>query len=329
MAMGNYTLAVLNAIRDSASTEYSTRIPSATRTNVTTIGNALATYTPLLNEFTTNLVGKIALTVFASKSMTNKLAPFKKGMVPFGADVEELFVNMTSAVAFDKDGATALARSKQEVLARYHRENRQDTYKVTLSDAQVKNAFRSLEGVQNLLTEIVKAMYNGSEYDEYVFMKELLAQYDANFFDYQVDPITDTATATKFIKAVRKAVADLGFVSTAYNKAGVKTLTAPEDLVLLINKDVLAVVDIDILSKAFNLGKTDFEPKIVVMDDFGSLANCYAMLVDKDFFMVYDTLHTVEEQRNAQGLFTNHFLHVWQILSLSQFKNAVKFERTP
>lgn len=319
------TVEILNAIRSAASTEYAARIPAATRTNITTIGNALATHTDLLNEFTTHLIGKIGLTKFSDTSFTNKLAPFKKGMLGVGCDVEELYIDMAAATPFDKDGATTLARTKTEVLAMYHRENRADSYKKSLSDVQVKNAFTSQDGITSLLSKFVESLVNGSEYDEWVLMKELLAGYAANYTNYEVDTIADAATTQKFLRTVRKAVADLSFISTAYNKAGVKTKTDPKDLVLLINKDVLAHTEVDVLSGCFNLGKIDFEPTIIVMDDFGAMADVYGLLIDKDFFMVYDTLHRVEQQRNAQGMFTNQFLHIWQILSLSQFKNAVAF----
>ena len=78
------------------------------------------------------------------------------------------------------------------------------------------------------------------------------------------------------------------------------------------------------LAKAFNMGKTDFETQLVTMDDFGALTDTYAIIADRDFFRVFDTLSHMEPQRNAQGLFTNYFYHVHQILSLSRFKTAVR-----
>jgi hypothetical protein len=156
-------------------------------------------------------------------------------------------------------------------------------------------------------------------------MKNILAQYAANYFNYQVEAITSEAAAKDFVKTVRKAINDVSFVSSLYNKAGVKTRTEAQDLVLLVHKDVVAEVDVEVLAKAFNLGKTDFQAEIEVMDDFGAMTDTYALLIDKSFFMVYDTLREVAQQYNADGLFTNYFFHVWQILSTSQFKNAIRF----
>ena len=71
------------------------------------------------------------------------------------------------------------------------------------------------------------------------------------------------------------------------------------------------------------MGKTDIQVEIVPMDNFGSKNGVYGILCDKSFFRVFDTLSHFEPQRNADGLFTNYFYHVHQILSLSPFKNAV------
>ena len=75
------SVAMLNAIRSTASEEYQERIPEATRTNLQTVGKAITEYAPTLNEFTGALVSKIALQLFVSKMAKNRLAPFKKGML--------------------------------------------------------------------------------------------------------------------------------------------------------------------------------------------------------------------------------------------------------
>jgi hypothetical protein len=319
-----YTTTVLNTIRNSASTGYQDRIPSATRSNITSVGNAILTYTPDYNEFT-SLLGKIALSIVSSKMAMNPLAKFKKGLMPVGTTIEDIFVKMASANNFDETGANPLGRRLPDITAMYHRENRQDEYSVSISRVQVKGAFNTPNGIQNLLDEIVNSLYSGDNYDEFILMKELLADYEDNFFDYQVPAMTSEANTKEFIKTVRKAVNDCSFTNTLFNKAGVKTHCERQDLVLLVNKDVVSEVDVEVLAKAFNMGKTDFEPEVVVVDDFGTMTDTYGVLVDRNFFMVYDTVYETAEQFNAQGLFTNIFLHHHQILSLSQFKNAIRF----
>ena len=82
---------------------------------------------------------------------------------------------------------------------------------------------------------------------------------------------------------------------------------------------------VEVLAKAFHIEKTDINVEIVPMPHFGSLTNTYGLLVDKDWFRVWDTCSDMEPQRNAHGKFTNYFYHVQQIISCSPFKTAVKF----
>ena len=147
------------------------------------------------------------------------------------------------------------------------------------------------------------------------------------YYVQEVTEVTDETTARAFLKTLRKTIQDVSFATTTYNLAGVKTWSEAGDLILLINKDLVATIDVDVLAKTFNLGKTDIQVPIFIMDDFGTMTDTYGLLVDKNFLRVYDTLSHMEPQRNAQGLFTNYFYHIHQILSASTFKTAVRFKK--
>ena len=326
----SYTIEILNAIRNTASIEYAARVPAATIANITAVGNAITSYVPILNEFTSTLVEKIGLTVFVNKMATNKLARFKKGDLPHGVDIEEIFIEMAHAEGtYDPTSINVFGKRANDIKVMYHRRNRLDDYTVTVSDQQVRTAFITETGVTELLTAIVNSMYSGSNYDEYVIMKELIASYEANYFDYGVSAITDQASAKEFLKTIRKASSDMSYFSKIYNKSGVMQQTEKGDAVLLMNKDVTAEISVEALASAFNLGKMDIQPEIIELDDFGSMTDTYAILVDKRFFMVYDTLRTVESARNPKAMHTNYFLHIQQVLSLSEFQNAVRFTTVP
>lgn len=323
-----YSIATLNTIRANASNEYQQRIPEATQQNIASIGQAFQTYTNVYNEFIDTLLNKIGKTILEQKLFKNKLTRFKSGAITNQQDVEEIFIEMAKAEgSYNPAGPNPLGRREPpDVKVLYHRMNRRDYYVVSVGDVDFVRVFRSEATLDAFISGLINSVYSGAEYDEWCAMKNLLATYET-YFDYEVAPIgEDDGTAAKqFVKTVRKAIQDLSFASTEYNAAHVKTWSKPEDLVLLINKDVVAEVDVDVLAKAFNMGKTDLQAQIVVMDDFGDLTKTYGLLVDKSFFRVYDTLSHFEAQRNAQGLFTNYFYHVQQILSASTFKNAVRF----
>lgn len=331
--MPGYSIEILNSIRANASQEYQERIPEATRTNFATIGNALQSYTMLRNEFVNALVNKIGKTILEDKLFENKLARFKSGTLATAQDVEEIFVQMAKAEgSYNPAGPNPLGRrNPPDIQVIYHRLNRQDYYAVTIGDIDFTRVFRSESTFEGFMKSLINSVYSGANYDEWVAMKNLLATYQnkekngSGYFEVEVAPITDEASAKAFVKRVRKLSTDLTFASTAYNVAGVKTWTPVEKQVFLVNKDVLAEVDVEVLAKAFNMGKTDIQVEIVPMDDFGALENTYGLLLDEDIFRIWDTLSHMEPQRNAQGLFTNYFYHVHQILSMSTFKNAVRF----
>lgn len=336
----SYSVDILNNIRLNASAEYSARIPEATRNNLAAIGQAFQTYTLLYNEFCDALVNKIGKTIIESKMFKNRLARFKSGAILTQQDVEEIFVEMAKAEgSYNPNGTNPLGRREPpDVKVIYHRQNRQDVYAISIGQIDFIRAFRTPEALDLFISDLINSIYSGDAYDEWVLMKETIATFpgtDGNpgYFDYEV---TDMSNATKkqdwakeMVKTVRKAVNDVGFASRNYNAAGVNTWTNPEDLVLLIHKDVVVEVDVEQLATAFHQSNTDMKivPTIIVMDDFGSMTDTYGLLVDKNFFRIFDTLSHMEPQRNAQGLFTNYFYHHHQILSLSTFKNAVRFKR--
>lgn len=321
-----FSIELLNNIRANQNQEYQERIPEATQENFTSVGIALEKWGLLYNAFFPALFNRIGKTMIESKLFKNKLARFKSGTIYTQQDVEEMFIEMLKAEgAYDKNGPNPLGRrSGPDVKTVYHRMNRQDYYAITIGDIDVVRVFRSEATMDTFITGLFNSVYSGANYDEYLATKNLLASYDG-YCNYGVAAITDEATAKKFVKTVRKASQDMTFASNDLNKAGVKTWTPVENQVLLVNKDVLAEVDVEVLAKAFNMGKTDIQVEIVSMDDFGDLTDTYGLLVDKDFFRIWDTLSKMEPQRNAQGLFTNYFYHVHQILSLSPFKNAIRF----
>lgn len=324
-----YSIDILNNIRANASSEYQTRVPEATQANIISIGNAFQTYTLLYNEFAEALFNKIGKTIIERKLFKNKLTRFKSGAITTQQDVEEIFVDMgKAATAYDPDGKNPLGRRNDDnVKVAYHRMNRQDCYDISIGDIDFIRVFRSEASLDQFIKSKINSVYSRANHDEWLYMKNVLATFDG-YFDYAVPAITADnaeASAKTFVKTLRKAVNDVSFASTKYNKAGVTTWTDPDKLVLLVNKDVVAEVDVEVLAKAFNMGKTDVNVEIVTMDDFGSLTDTYGLLIDEEFFKVWDTLSHMESQRNAQGLFTNFFYHVHQILSASPFKTAVRF----
>ena len=338
---------ILNNIRANADAEYQARVPEATRENIADIGRTLESYDLVYNTFINTLFHKIGRTTVETALFENKLKKFKSGQMLTGQDIEEIFVESfrEAQSSYDKDGGMGTNGEHpdkrvdyQDVKVMYHRMNRQDMYKITIYKDDVIRAFRSESTLDAFITAQFNSMYVGAEFDEYVHMKELLAEGIANgdFYDYQVTEIKDgltdaqlTRACKDFVRTVKKAIKDVSYVSTLFNPAGVKTKTEKKDLVLFINKDVPAHLDVDLYSSIFGPGYADLNIEIVELDNFGADATgTYALLCDKQWFKVFDTKNEMKFRENPVGLYTNYFLHIWQTLSYSKFKTAVRFGTT-
>ena len=211
---------LLNTIRDNASAEYQNRVPEATRTNLTELGGVLAEDIDLANEFSSLLLNKVAYTHVHNKVFKNPLSIFKKGVKPYGDSVEEIFVNFAKAETFDPSGSTLLNRKLPDVKAIYHKMNRQDKYKVTITADLLKKAFRSFEGFNSVYTSIINSLYNGDNKDEFVLFKQMFADATANgcMTTYEIaDPVTSPENATEFVKAVKLVSTDMTFPKSIYN----------------------------------------------------------------------------------------------------------------
>lgn len=327
-------ITLLNTIWENASTDYQERIPEATRTNITEVGNAILSYEAATNEWLDALVNRISLVLVSSKMATNRLAPFKKGMLEYGSDVEEIFVEMAQASVFDDVKAeTDVYKTVQpDVKSMFHRTNREDKYKTTIKEAHIKRAFLSSDGLGKLVAAIVNSMYSGDAHDEYIAMKELIATYfqetavgkDKHKF-IELPKVSDQTTAQDLMRAIKQTSTDFTFMSKDFNPKGVMTKAEKNEQVLLIHKNVDTMISTDLLAWAFN--DNNFDPNVqkIVVDDFGSLGDTQAVLMDKNFFMVWDKLYKTTSKYNEEGLYWNYWLHHHQLLSTSHFHNAVRF----
>lgn len=329
-----FSIEALNAVRMDASEEYQSRIPVATQNNIAEIGHIFETYTTLFNEYSTALFNKIGLTVISSQTFENPLKRFKTGSITSGQDVEDIWVDefRTAEGQYDPTGVTVnpfARRNYQDVQVAYYRMNRQDKYVITINRDDHIRAFTNPSNLDGFYARQFNSLYTGSEYDEWVLMKQLLADAAKSGDMFTVydcpNPSTD-ANAKKFIKAAKKVVKDMSYVTDKFNALSVKTKSKASELVLFINKDATTEINVELYSTIFGPQYAGFETQVVELDDFGDLNDgTFAMLVDKDWFKIWDTKHEMAQLFNPDNLATNYWLHIWQILSYSKFKNAVRF----
>jgi len=324
------TYDIVNAIRNSSTDSFKNYVPLADKDNVAAIGQGILINQSTQNEFITALVDRIGLVVVKKALLKNPLKKFKKGAMPLGKTIEEIFTDITTEKKYDPYDAeqTVFKRQIPNVKTLFHERNRQGFYEQTIQEESLQTAFVSWGAFENFLSSIISAIYNSAEVDEYEYMKLLIDNYQAKG-QFTVVPVTAPTTATAATEFVKKARATamkmtLTNGSRAYNALAVRTRTEMEDLHLIITADLNAELDVDVLAKAFNMDRTTLLGNITVIDKFET-AGLEAVLVDKDWFMVYDNKIKLETIRNPKGLYWNYFYHVWQTLSVSRFANAVAF----
>lgn len=348
---------ILNVIRNNASVDYRNYVPKADANDVEsvrTIGAIIMDYPALQNEFLNALVNRIGRVMLTSKMYSNPIAFFKKGVLEYGESIEEIFVNIAKVQEFNPEIAEqeVFKRVVPDVRAAFHIMNYQKFYKATVTQEQLKQAFLSWDGVTDLIARIVDSMYTGANYDEFLVMKYLLARHILDGRVYPVTVPTVNAENAKAIVTTVKGVSNkLTFMNSDYNPAAVRTFTEKADQYMIVNSVFDATMDVNVLASAFNMDKAEFLGHRVLIDGFGDLdvarlgeifagdptynepsqdeltaLNAIpAVIVDKDWFMVFDMLTQFTEQYNGQGLYWNYFYHVWKTFSVSPFANSVLF----
>lgn len=347
---------ILNAIRNSATQNYKDYIPVATKDaeSIREIGAIIMDYPALQNEFLSALVNRIGRVLITSKMYSNPIEMFKKGMLEFGETVEEIFVNIAKPFQFDPSIAEkeVFKREIPDVRGAFHVMNYQKFYKATISDRELKQAFLSWDGVSNLIAKIVDSMYTGANYDEFLTMKYLLARHilDGHMTVQEIPAVT-TANMKAITAEIKGVSNKLTFMSSENNVAGVQTFSLKENQYLIMNAQFDATMDVEVLASAFNMDKAEFMGHRVMIDGFGNLdiarlnilfaddpnytkigtadleaLNAIpAIIIDADWFMVFDNLQEFTEQFNGQGLYWNYWYHVWKTFSVSPFANTALF----
>ena len=174
------TLDILNTIRANASYEYQSSVPEITDVHdIPKVGEVLYGYPALANQFINALINRIAFVRVKSATFNNAYAQLKKGYLEFGETVEEVFVNIAKAREFSAEKAEAreLKRTLPDVRSAFHTMNWRVQYPVTIQDEDLRMAFLSAEGVQDLIAKVVDAVYTASEYDDYLLFKYLIIKY--------------------------------------------------------------------------------------------------------------------------------------------------------
>lgn len=347
------TIDILNVIRQNASYDYQQNVPEVTTVNdIPRVGEIIYGTPAFANQFINALVNRIAIVRVQSATFNNPYSMLKKGYIEYGETVEDIFVSIAKAVDFNVEKASKreFQRTIPDVRSAFHVMNWKVMYPVTIQDEDLRQAFLSIEGVQNLIAKIVDSIYTAAEYDEFLLFKYLLikAISHGKMYPASIGAGTDLSEAAVQFRGTSNL---LPFMSSEYNETGVKTNTPKERQVIFMDAMFNAQFDVNVLASAFNMDKADFMGRLFLIDnwtDFDNerfdviransdgieevtadelklLANVKAVILDDNWFQVYDNNNKFTEKYVASGLYWNYFYHTWKTVSNSPFANCVVF----
>lgn len=330
---------MLNTIRDNASAVYQERVPEATRENMESIRYAMIDDDNIMvaNEFMSTLLNKLVKSVVINKLFSNPLKSLKKGRKPLGDAIEEIYSNFIKAEVYEQTGANLLKRNLPDTKTVYHRMNRKDKYKITVSREILSKAFASYDALDSYVSSIIQSLYNSAELDEFVNMKQLIKsalEKNALVTRDIPDPNLNGENGKEFIKMVKTVSRLMAFPNSDFNgyltaqevdNKPIITLSRPDEQYLIIDAATDVSCGVDVLASLYNMSIADFNnTKKIVIDAFPD-KRIRAFLCDEQFFQVFDDLFVIKPFENPEGLYTNYILHVQQTLAYSILVNAVAF----
>ena len=215
-------------------------------------------------------------------------------------------------------------------------------YPATISDEELKGAFRTENGLSELTSRILQAPLNSAEYDDFLLVKHALSHLkgaEVKLGKTAYDKLTLQEKAQSLVTAIKSYILKMGFLSNQYNGQGVMTYSKPQDLVCFVPTDLLAVMDVQLLAQAFNVSYDQINLHVLPIDYFekcsttdGGTTYTYAedletqcIICDKEALQIWETLNSSETFRNPQALYTNVWFNRWGIVASCNFVNCVKF----
>lgn len=331
MAIDNAT--ILDKVRLKSTDDYQQRVPSATQTGVANTARYL--FDPMnrqyLNDCVWSMVNRIGLTVMAQNApFENPFATFKKENLYWGSTVQEIAIKWIKAHGYKDDAEELLKIHRPEASVWFYEMNRRDQYPISWTEDELRQAFVDDFGLNRFIAQIMETPRNSDNYDEMNIMLALIRHYEQNlgFYKIHLDSLpSDETTAKTLLKALRSTAGRMQFPSTQYNALNITDIPAyanPQQMVLLIEPEYLASLDVDALSAVFQLDKADVPYRIIQVPSLG-IPGAVALLVSSDWYQVRDTMYGTTQFYNPQTLTNTMYLNHWGIYGVSPFTPCALF----
>ena len=347
---------LLNAIRSAQGDRFTNAVPAAdgTEENLRTIGSVLTSNTTFMNNWLNTLYERIALVrIVTMDGYKNPLAFYKKKL-EYGESYVEYATRLVKAKVRDYNYAKSHFMDVElpEHLSAIFHINCEIHYDTTILSAELKKAFLSYDRFAEFLDTEIDNLYRSMEYDEFLAMKYVVARaiLDGNVTVKEIPAVT-AANAREIVTRIKAVSNEMEFMNAKYSLANVETYAKKPDQHLLICSDFSAVVDVNVLALAFNMERSEFLARQVLIDSFAELdtdrldvlfandplyetltdeqledlAKVPAVLIHRDWFVVLDSMTEIYQNLNQMGPYQNYSLHCERTYCFSPFFKACAF----
>lgn len=321
---------MLNAVRQTMSVDYRDRVPVATRENIADIVKTLTDpYNPMTrNELVPALVNLIASQSISTEAFRNPLRVLNSNAMPYGNGEQEVYVNFAQGYAHDAnisiEDATAIYDSY--IMALYHVINFNNDYPVTIWFEDMRGAFLDDYGLRSLVQAKVESVVSACNWDEFITAKELIASAKraGQIYPVHVDEVADQASANALAKQIQSYIDKIQFPNPLYNFAGATSAAKEDTILLFVDPDTKAAMNVDSYASAYNLDRMIPKAQQVLIDNFNE-EGIVAVLVDKRFFKIREQYRMMVQDNVNRGLRWNNTYTVKEMFSYSLFYPIIVF----
>lgn len=350
------SVGLLNYIRNVGDADYIAGVPLAVQTteSIRQVGSAILAFQPRANFFVPTLFGRIGMVYITTKSYRNQLSWARRGKLELGETVEEIWNGLANIYQYNPERAqkTVFDMHKPEADTAFHSINYQKYYPTTINRRELEQAFLSWDNFERFIENVINRVYSTAEYDEFILYKYIIQTLAiAKRLYVEGIPVLTEQTANVITSRIKGISNSMQFMSNRYNMAGVPTTSDKNSQYVIMTADYSAKIDVESLARAFNIDYVQFSGRNVQVDSFvpnalelerleqifkedpdyipftdeelAILASIKVVIMDSDWFMIFDKLNETQSIFNPEGLYYNYFYHTWKILSASPFANCI------
>ena len=297
-------------------------------------GKTGAEYQPNTYAELGDMIGKIAYQFIRQIEAKDPLSLFDKMPITNGDTIEQAVIKLVESQTYDKTGANALKRDTTVKMAvRYFNNWERRKYKTTVDISELRKALVSSSSAEAVASNLVSVLSQSRIDEKFQNVKKLLKWgTTAGSLGSGTSVLKDVGAVNKvadgtldykgILKKIKDTVKGMTFVNTTFNTAGLRRRTMLEDIVIVAPYTIINAIDVDELSGVFNLSKAEIRDRLVEIDS----EDTYIYIVDKNAILDFTRLYEMANEKNADGLFYNYYLHVEDLFAISPLFDACYFD---